>query len=65
VLGRTVELARIPAPTGAEGARAERVSQWWRRDGLSPRTEWIETAPVAAGLAALAGTIELIRKGGR
>jgi hypothetical protein len=33
VLGRTVELAEIPAPTGGEDARRERVRSWWRRDG--------------------------------
>ena len=33
VLRRTVELAEIPAPTGQEGARRERVRSWWQRDG--------------------------------
>ena len=30
---RTVELARIPAPTGAEGDRARAVRRWWDDDG--------------------------------
>jgi tripeptide aminopeptidase len=33
VLRRTVELAEIPAPTGGEEARRERVRWWWLRDG--------------------------------
>ena len=33
VLRRTVELAEIPAPTGQEGARRERVRSWWQQDG--------------------------------
>jgi acetylornithine deacetylase/succinyl-diaminopimelate desuccinylase-like protein len=33
VLGRTAELARIPAPTGAEQARADLVRRWWEEDG--------------------------------
>jgi tripeptide aminopeptidase len=33
VLERTVELAEIPAPTGQESARRERVRTWWERDG--------------------------------
>jgi tripeptide aminopeptidase len=36
VLGRTVELARIPAPTGAEGNRAGLVRRWWDDDGWAP-----------------------------
>ncbi len=32
VLRRTVELAEIPAPTGQEGARRERVRSWWQQD---------------------------------
>lgn len=33
VLRRTVELAGIPAPTGAEGNRASVVRRWWDDDG--------------------------------
>jgi tripeptide aminopeptidase len=33
VIGRTVELAEIPAPTGLEAARQERVRTWWLEDG--------------------------------
>jgi tripeptide aminopeptidase len=33
VVQRTVELAQIPAPTGLEAARQERVRTWWLEDG--------------------------------
>ena len=33
VLDRTVELARIPAPSGLEERRAAMVADWWRGDG--------------------------------
>jgi tripeptide aminopeptidase len=33
VVRRTVELAEIPAPTGLEAARQERVRTWWLEDG--------------------------------
>ena len=39
VLARTVELARIPAPTGAEHDRAAVVRRWWEEDGWRPRTD--------------------------
>lgn len=39
VIRRTIELARIPAPTGAEKARAGLVSRWWAEDGWAPRTD--------------------------
>ncbi|HTG48205.1 MAG TPA: M20/M25/M40 family metallo-hydrolase [Actinomycetota bacterium] len=35
VVERTIALAAIPAPTGAEGARAELVASWWRADGFA------------------------------
>ncbi|MFF5297437.1 M20/M25/M40 family metallo-hydrolase [Paractinoplanes globisporus] len=35
VVARTVELAEIPAPSGHEQARAARVAEWWRSDGLA------------------------------
>jgi tripeptide aminopeptidase len=35
VVRRTIELAEVPAPTGAEGARAGLVRSWWAIDGLS------------------------------
>ena len=41
VLRRTVELARIPAPTGAEGDRASLVRRWWGDDGWAP---WADSA---------------------
>jgi tripeptide aminopeptidase len=34
VLRRTIELAETPAPTGAEGMRADLVHVWWTTDAL-------------------------------
>ncbi len=34
VVHRTIEIAEVPAPTGAEGERAALVRSWWERDGL-------------------------------
>jgi tripeptide aminopeptidase len=34
VLARTIDLARVPAPTGHEAARATLVRSWWERDGV-------------------------------
>ncbi len=39
VLARTVELARIPAPTGSERRRAAAVRRWWEEDGWRPHTD--------------------------
>ena len=39
VLARTVELTRIPAPTGSEHDRAAVVRRWWEEDGWRPRTD--------------------------
>ena len=39
VLTRTVELARIPAPTGAEENRASVVRRWWDDDGWAPSVD--------------------------
>lgn len=39
VLARTVELARIPAPTGSEEDRAAAVRRWWEEDGWRPHTD--------------------------
>jgi tripeptide aminopeptidase len=41
VLRHTVELARIPAPTGAEYTRASVVRRWWGEDGWAP---WADPA---------------------
>ncbi len=43
VIRRTVELAEIPAPTGQEDARRERVTSWWQQDG------WPDVHADAAG----------------
>lgn len=34
VVRRTIEIAQVPAPTGAEAERAAVVRSWWKRDGL-------------------------------
>lgn len=34
VVRRTIEIAQVPAPTGAEAERASLVRSWWKRDGL-------------------------------
>lgn len=47
VLRRTVELAETPAPTGAEGVRADLVRSWWAADGLD-RVHMDETGNVWA-----------------
>ncbi len=39
VIRRTIALAEIPAPTGAEKARADLVLRWWAEDGWMPRTD--------------------------
>jgi tripeptide aminopeptidase len=39
VIWRTIELARTPAPTGSEQARARMVARWWTQDGWAPRTD--------------------------
>jgi tripeptide aminopeptidase len=39
VIERTIALAEIPAPTGAEKARADLVLRWWTHDGWAPRTD--------------------------
>jgi di/tripeptidase len=39
VIRRTIELAEIPAPTGAEQARADLVLRWWDTDGWAPHTD--------------------------
>ena len=39
VIRRTIALAAIPAPTGAEKARADLVLRWWAEDGWMPRTD--------------------------
>ena len=34
VVLRTIEIARVPAPTGEEAARAAVIRSWWENDGL-------------------------------
>jgi acetylornithine deacetylase/succinyl-diaminopimelate desuccinylase-like protein len=35
VIQRTIELTRIPAPTGEESDRAKHVERWWNEDGVT------------------------------
>ncbi len=35
VVDRTIELAEIPGPTGAESERATRIAEWWMADRLA------------------------------
>ena len=49
VLARTVELARIPAPTGSEHDRAAVVRRWWEEDGWRPRTDDVGNVWAQAG----------------
>jgi tripeptide aminopeptidase len=35
VVARTIDLARVPAPTGHEAARAALVRSWWEHDGVA------------------------------
>jgi tripeptide aminopeptidase len=49
VLARTVELARIPGPTGAEQERAALVQGWWEQDGWHPHTDGIGNVWARAG----------------
>ena len=39
VMARTVELAGVPAPTGAEQERARVVRGWWEQDGRPAHTD--------------------------
>ena len=59
VVRRTVELAEIPAPTGLEAARRDRVRSWWLDTGAGEHTpdEWIDTSQLGTGLRCSAATI--------
>jgi tripeptide aminopeptidase len=35
VIQRTIELCEIPAPTGEEAERAQRIRRWWNDDGVA------------------------------
>jgi hypothetical protein len=56
VIERTVELAEIPAPTGLEAARQERVRTWWLEDGWADVHD-DEVANLGLGLKCAAATI--------
>lgn len=58
VLQRTSELARIPAPPGAEQDRGQLVREWWAADGLQSRTDaagnvWAQVGAAPAGTSGL------------
>ena len=60
VIERRVELAEIPAPTGLQAARHERVRKWWLEDG-----EWIDTSQLGTGLRCAAAAITGWERGAR
>lgn len=66
VLQRTVKLAEIPAPTGREDARRERLRSWWLRDGWADvRTDevgnlWARVRPGDAPAVILAAHLDTV-----
>jgi len=49
VLARTVELARIPGPTGCEQERAALVRSWWEHDGRRAHSDGVGNVWAQAG----------------
>ena len=66
VVARTVEIASIPAPTGAEDARAALVSGWWREDGWedveldATGNVWARVRPGDGGAILLAAHLDSV-----
>jgi acetylornithine deacetylase/succinyl-diaminopimelate desuccinylase-like protein len=66
VIRRTVKLAEIPAPTGREDARRERVRSWWLRDGWTDvRTDdagnlWARVRPGDGPAVVLAAHLDTV-----
>ena len=66
VLRRTIELAEIPAPTGREEARRERLRSWWRQDGWTDvRTDqagnlWARVRPGDGPAVVLAAHLDTV-----
>jgi tripeptide aminopeptidase len=66
VVTRTIEVAAVPAPTGDEGARADLVGRWWRRDGWNEvhldavGNAWALVRPGAGGAVLLAAHLDTV-----
>jgi tripeptide aminopeptidase len=66
VIRRTVKLAEIPAPTGHEDTRRERVRSWWLRDGWTDvRTDdvgnlWARVRPGDSPAVVLAAHLDTV-----
>ena len=66
VIRRTVKLAEIPAPTGHEDTRRERVRSWWRQDGWTDvRTDdvgnlWARVRPGDGPAVVLAAHLDTV-----
>jgi tripeptide aminopeptidase len=66
VIRRTVKLAEIPAPTGHEDTRRERVRSWWLRDGWTDiRTDdagnlWARVRPGDGPAVVLAAHLDTV-----
>lgn len=66
VLARTVEVASVPAPTGAEGARAALVGAWWGEDGWdgveldATGNVWARVRPGDGGAILLAAHLDTV-----
>jgi tripeptide aminopeptidase len=66
VVRRTVKLTEIPAPTGHEGTRRERVRSWWQRDGWTDvRTDdagnlWARVRPGDGPAVVLAAHLDTV-----
>jgi acetylornithine deacetylase/succinyl-diaminopimelate desuccinylase-like protein len=66
VVTRTIEIAAVPAPTGDEGARADLVGRWWRRDGWTDvhvdatGNVWALARPGTGGAVLLAAHLDTV-----
>jgi tripeptide aminopeptidase len=66
VLTRTAEIAAVPAPTGAETARAALVTAWWREDGWgdvhadTTGNVWALARPGTGGAVVLAAHLDTV-----
>jgi acetylornithine deacetylase/succinyl-diaminopimelate desuccinylase-like protein len=66
VLTRTAEIAAVPAPTGAETARAALVAAWWHEDGWedvhadTTGNVWALARPGAGGAVVLAAHLDTV-----
>jgi tripeptide aminopeptidase len=66
VIRRTIKLAEIPAPTGGEDARRERLRSWWLQDGWTDvRTDeagnlWARVRPGDGPAVVLAAHLDTV-----